>query len=313
MFKKAGLLAASCALVGGIHAAPSATGFFCGVNMGGTYTPFNEYFRGKGDDKDSQTKLFDESKAGFFIGAHVGYGYEFSKGFFAGFKVVAHYDTANIKKDAGSTTSDLHLEGKTASHFKTEYSLEAKPKFTYGAHLMLGGKVAPNILAYALIGFESTYTTIEQYIVGVRNGADTPAADSTTSNNSNSTDASKKENTSSNTEDKQVLCVFNGKTPAKIDDKEVKDLKAGDKANINILRLVPGVGVRYFLSSGLFIDAEVDVPVGFGQKVDEKHYNANPGGTLSGYKLESVHSTGATLRVKSPVGVRFGVSVGYKF
>lgn len=306
MFKRAGLLAASCALVGGIHAAPSATGFYGAATIGGTYTQVNEYFRGKSDDKDSQSKLFDESKAGFCVGGRVGYGYEFPKGFYVGFQAVALYDTAKIKKDPTEASADLSISEKNKSHFKLNYELEAKPKFTYGAHLLLGGKVAPNVLAYAFVGFEATYTTIEQYVVCVGDGI------TGTSEASNSSNTENKETTTAST-GKQVLCALNNKAPAKIDGQEVKDLKAGDKASITILRLASGVGVRYFLSSGVFLDGEVAVPVGFGQKLDEKYYNTKPTQTLNGYSFESIQSKGATLRVKSPVGVRIGVSVGYKF
>lgn len=284
------ILLASVCLAVGAHATPSATGFFAEINLGGAYDSIKEYFRADGQEKKDQKEIVKEHKNAFFVGGSLGYGYEMACGFYVGAKVYGLYDAAEIKEDKNN--KDLNVTVKLSEAdvaLSGGYTLKAKPMFSYGASIMLGGKVMPNLLAYASFGVEGTYTKIEQSIYLVN-------ADYTNGVfiNNNNTKTYIKEN-------KGTVTPGNH-----------------DEIKTTTLSFVPGIGAKYFLTSGMYFGFDAGVSIGLNKELDQKYFNKG-----SSFKASTEASTEVTLLslkdqksalyLKRDLGVRYGVSIGYKF
>lgn len=302
-FKKVLLAGMCCLSVAGAQAVPTATGFFVELNGGGSYNSIKECFRHDSQKKDSQVTMIEGTKNAFFVGGSVGYGYEMACGFYVGVKAYGLYDHAKIEKKEGDIAAwtgtvkrTLAVAASGSLNYDVAYEFEAKPQFSYGASLLLGGKVMPNLLVYVGVGGEATYTKVSQAIFGDASSYD--------------------------------FALSNGKGAVKTERMDVTQclyLTAGnnDEIKTHLFSLVPSVGVKYFLSSGVYIGADVAVAIGFNRKVDSKYLskkgeyehtvaaisNGAPGGKQD-FDFSKLKNTSY---LKKGVSVRYGLTVGYKF
>ena len=240
--------------------------------------------------------MFELSKGfGFVVGLHVGYGYEFKKGFYVGGQVYASYDFTKIEHD------DDNAEGKNISRsfmFNGEdkacstnlsYRIdELKPMFGYGAAIQAGYKVCPNILAYVSFGVEGTYTKIKQVI-----------AAETDFLIQNDHGAGFSFEATANDEKHTFVCASNG----------------GDELSVNMISLVPGIGMKWFVSDNVYVGGQVDFLIGINKKVDSKHYSSKynisyDGNTQAAYSLTD---RGSELYINRKFAVRYGIKAGYQF
>lgn len=287
-----GVLAAVVVPVSWGNAVPTGTGFFAEVEAGSSYSRFNEHFRGKNEKKKDQIEIVKEKKNSFFVGLHVGYGYEMPCGFYVGGKIYGLYNSAEIKEDekiCGEWSSPI-------TKWNTEYDyLRAKPQFSYGFSLMLGGKIVPNVLVYAQCGFESTYWKIKQLVVFTEpefgetmvlaNGVNTPV------------------------EQRKLP----GGVWMKASPEDVGEIKR------QVCSVVPGVGMKYFFNGGVYVGADFVVTIGFFRKVEEKnccgvgtfHLSADAS-TWENSSMIQLNEQG-DLYLGRNVSFRYGLTVGYKF
>ena len=290
------VLAAAAGLMvcGSVMATPSVTGFFIGADFGGAYNQFKEGWRKKDGKKADQIDFIDVHKNGVYVGGHVGYYYEFGCGFVLGGELAYSYDFSKIKHKDDATISGLKIVKDGTTHdLGGTYTLEAKPQHTYGFHLHLGGKMMPNFLAYLSLGVEGNTVSISQQLNLVTSGGtngwifangDFTKVDGTTVNGV------------------KVTTTSESKT---------------DKASVTYVRFVPGLGVKYFLNSGLYVGGDVRLPIGWNRKVDEKYLAEGADFThgdasVAGVKIDSIKTLG-NLYANSRLGVRYGISLGYKF
>jgi hypothetical protein len=280
---------------------PSTSGAFVQINGGGVYTKLKEYFRHSSQKADSQVEMLEETKkAGFYIGGGVGYGYEIGQNFYIGATIYGHYDATDVKNDEEKifSKSILDNEGKTQEMQGKYKIVEGKPIFTYGMSAQVGAKVAANIIVGASIGVEGTYTKIKQYIISegafVQNDAGIG-----------------------------VIWAYKAKTsPGTADDDMILTLKGNgtEVLKTHLISVVPGVFAKYFITPNIFAGVQVEFPIGFNKKVDEKYYNqgldyaSSINRVSEGNKVAfSLTSTDNKLYIKRPFAVRYGLTIGYKF
>lgn len=307
MMKKimlAALSATTLAMSG--NTAVSSTGFFGVVNGGGVYTKVK--LQSKHDDqeaKDRQDMLEISKDFAGFIGAGVGYGYEFANGFYVGGQVYGLYDFTKIEENKSGENITLRLgaPGTTVVDAAQilNYTTEYKPMFSYGASLMAGYKIMPNILLYASCGFEATYSKAEQCIVsnlfGIRNGSKTLSEAS-------------------------ITRAYEGKdgAPANETVKATGFTGGNEEMKVTTFSIAPGLGLRWFITPNVFFGAEAVLPIGIRKKVDEKYYNlpltcATEAGQANETKetILSLKQRGGTLYANRTISVRYGVNVGFRF
>jgi opacity protein-like surface antigen len=297
-------------LLGGVFAAAllgdfsvaetTATGAFVELNGGGAYTKLNEYFRHTSQKSGDQLKIVEVSKNfGFVIGGGVGYGYELGNHFYVGAKVSASYDCTNIDDEDGSgefKATILNGSSKQVTLNSGRYQItEGKPMFNYGVSVQIGGKVVPSILVYASFGAEGTYTKIKQYIFADSSDFTTPLSIQNEAGNN--------------------LLTFTGASGS-----EARTASNGsEELKTNLVSLVPGVGLRWFATNNVYVGAQVDFPIGVSRKVEEKYYNSKipttvtNSGTTTQSSFVSLTELKNNLYIKRPFGVRYALSVGYKF
>lgn len=310
-------LGATC-IASGLYAGigTSATGFFVEGNLGGSYNQIKEYYKHDKQDKKDMTEILEASKKfAMFLGGGLGYGYEFSNGFYVGGKAYALYNFAKIEKEAPDETNSKKISGTVGNELKTvntkgSYNIEVKPSFSYGASIQVGYKVVPNVLVYVGLGGEGTYTKAKQFIefdaVLLRQG------DIKVSQWSSTQDI----------EGAESPAFFNYVSGG------------NEELKINTFAIVPEVGFKFFLSSNVFVGGNVAFPIGFKKKMDEKYYNKELNSS-SKTKEEftvyddnnnplkehlsfnnshpSLKELGITPYFKNSLNVRYGISFGYKF
>lgn len=278
----------------GLHAVPTATGFFAELNVGGTYNRLNEQVRRNGQEKDDQVEVVKEHKNAFFVGASVGYGYEMACGFYVGAKVYGLYNNAEIKDEDHIDSTYTNSDGESAP---VKYAnLEAKPQFSYGAAVMVGGKIVPNLLVYAQCGFEGTYWKIKQrlFMVG----------------------------------DEAVVTIYNtsNETYKYENDKYVFEVKTqgGEEVKRNTFSFVPGIGAKYFFNNGMYVGVDCGVAVGIYRELEDKNFcsddmqlttkatnKVEDGDGFDG-KYDSVAGK-LSVHIGRNIAFRYGLSIGYKF
>lgn len=307
-------LGATC-IASGLYAGigTSATGFFVEGNFGGSYNQIKEYYKHNKQDKKDAPEILDASKKfAMYLGGGLGYGYEFSNGFYVGGRAYGLYNFAKIEKEAPDETNskkikftDLGVDGEES--IKGSYKIEVKPLFSYGATLQVGYKVVPNVLVYVGLGGEGTYTKAKQFI-----------------------------------EFDAILLQQGDMSVSKwtslVGDPEVSiwvnRINGGnEELKINTFAVVPEIGFKFFLSSNMFVGGNVAFPIGFKKKMDEKYYNKaltvhavdkndfiDPDtGENKGKReqkectYQSVKELGITPYFKNSLNVRYGISFGYKF
>lgn len=277
-----------------LRAAPSSSGFFAEVNFGGTYNRFNEQFRHNDVEKKDQVEFVKEHKNAFFVGANLGYGYELPCGFYVGAKVYGLYNTAEIEpKD--NITSNI---GKVFA-FNTMYDhLKARPQLSYGAAIMIGGRMIPNLLVYGQCGFEGTYWKIEQRVIATgQNG-----------NNSVVTALVNKANTAL-----PEITIGSGTVRGTAED--------GEEIKRNAFSIVPGIGAKYFFNSGMYVGVDAGVSIGIFREIEAKNIKGGkyeykePGEEWDDLDKEDMPSlsNSGKIYIGRNIAVRYGLSLGYKF
>lgn len=313
-------LGATC-IASGLYAGigTSATGFFVEGNLGGSYNQIKEYYKHDKQDKKDMTEILEASKKfAMFLGGGLGYGYEFSNGFYVGGKAYALYNFAKIEKEAPDETNSKKISGTIGNELKTvnikgSYNIEVKPSFSYGASIQVGYKVVPNVLVYVGLGGEGTYTKAKQFIEF--DACLLKQGNIKTSKWSSSVDTP----------------TFAPGSPYGICDFWVDYKEGGNEdLKINTFAVVPEVGFKFFLSSNMFVGGNVTFPIGFKKKMDEKYYNKAikvdyiskeeklPSGDdkhlrAEGVTVMSLKELGITPYFKNSLNVRYGISFGYKF
>lgn len=292
--------AASLLLGSAVQATPTVTGFYIGVQAGGAYNQFKQGFRPKDGKKDTQVDVIDTHKNSFYLGAHVGYYYEFNCGLVLGAELSYNYDFAKIKHKDDNKISGKTFKTKDGTELKDLvgfYTLEAKPQHTYGFHMHVGGKMMPNFLAYVSLGVEGNYVSIqEQFALLTKDG-------------------------------QQGAIWANGDWTKlekyKVDDKlyvTTESENKTDKASVTHVRFVPGIGLKYFLDNGMYVGLQCQLPIGWNKKMDEK-YLGNTCEYKYGESESTINTTGTnfalkdnvTSHVSSKLAVRYGLMFGYKF
>ncbi|MDR1907984.1 MAG: hypothetical protein LBQ43_03950 [Holosporales bacterium] len=315
------LVAALCVMPVVANAEYNISGFFCGINGGGGNGKLVEYFLKNGAKAKDKVEGAKVTGGRAFVGGEIGGGAEFN-GFYVGLTVNAAYGFLEnkTKTDQTKTVAKLALgDATTTSDYDSIANLVVKPKFEYGAALLLGGKVTPNVLAYLSLGFVGTYHTVDQtlrVLYKVAGKADAvAAADKLDTVNgfvvSNGTTVSLDLKA-----DDAGKALSTGYETAKIENKDKVDAM-----KITTFGFVPGVGVKYFLESGVYIGVDVGVKIGFGRKADAKYaasgtkltYTTTAGTAATTKDLQTLANTKHDLYLKEGVGVRAGISVGYKF
>ncbi|MDR0632519.1 MAG: hypothetical protein LBF84_00035 [Holosporales bacterium] len=286
------LLGTTCAaalLMGSVaFSNPSSTGFYAGIRLGGAYNKVKESFRHSSQKKDTQVDIIEVSRNGVSGGAVIGYGYELSCGIYVGANMSAAYDFTKIDGDKGTGTfkkTILQKDGTPVPIDNGAYKVDIRPMVTYGFAVQVGGKIMPNVLAYASFGVEGTYTKIKQVITGgfnfvvqneMGNGDVVTESDGTTS--------------------AQLTLSTNGT----------------EEAKIHLLSLTPGVGAKWFANRNVYVGVQCDFPIGLNKKLDEKYYTQNLA-TATTTQISSVSALGNSIYVKRPLGVRYALTVGCKF
>lgn len=281
---------------------PSATGFFVGLKAGGAYTKLGEYARHTSQKAKDQVELVDVKKNfGFIAGIDAGYGYEMNNGFYIGGKIYGIYDATKIDGEDGKGDFSKTMLSKDGSQFTAvgNYEInEAKPQYTFGAAVQVGGKLMPCLLAYASLGVEMTKTKIKQYIY-----AEDFALQNDFGMGTVHTYGYKK---ADNTE---VI----------VKDAKFKD-NGSEEMDINLISVVPGIGVKWFFTPSVYVGAEVDMPIGISKKADAKYFNkvstlesASFTDTDSKMNVVTLEGQSNDLYVKRNLGVRYGLTIGMKF
>lgn len=308
-------LGATC-IASGLYAGigTSATGFFVEGNLGGSYNQIKEYYKHDKQDKKDMTEILEASKKfAMFLGGGLGYGYEFSNGFYVGGKAYALYNFAKIEKEAPDETNSKKITYTDESrevkseNFKGSYKIEVKPLFSYGAAIHVGYKVVPNVLVYVGLGGEGTYTKAKQFIefdsILLKQGdIKTP----------------------------QWTSFAEANTP--LDCNYISE--GNDELKFNSFALVPEIGLKFFLSSNIYIGGNIAFPIGFKKKMDEKYYNkdvnvhiitkneidytdkdgnAKHGKAEFNNPCKSLKNFDITHYIKNTLNVRYGFTVGFRF
>lgn len=310
-------LGATC-IASGLYAGigTSATGFFVEGNLGGSYNQIKEYYKHDTQDKKDMTEILEASKKfAMFLGGGLGYGYEFSNGFYVGGKAYALYNFAKIEKKTEDESVEKKIKYTNSKGEVVDATLkgcnefEIKPLVSYGASVHVGYKVIPNVLVYVGLGGEGTYTKAKQFI-----------------------------------EFDDVILMQGGVHPAKWTEyithyarNGIHVYKSGgnEELKINTFAIVPEVGFKFFLSSNMFVGGNVTFPIGFKKKMDEKYYSKGiktdvtvqitkeeaeksngkykEGGLTGDASFNSLKELGITPYFKNSLNVRYGISFGYKF
>jgi hypothetical protein len=292
MIKKflAGAACAAVVLSGVAFSNPSATGFFADLNLGGAYNKLKESLRHSSQKKDTQVDVLEVSKNfGFYVGAALGYGYELPCGVYIGGNIYGGYDFTKIDGDKGTGkfSKTIQTNNDAAVAIDGVYKVDIRPMGVYGAAIQVGGKIMPNVLAFASFGVEGTYTKIKQYIAAGFQGLV-----------QNELGNGEKIYETQGNETKFVTLTSNGT----------------EEAKIHLISLVPGLGAKYFFTPAVSVGVRCDFLIGIGRKLDDKY---NKGGTAQGadgaVTLQSPAELGNSIYVKRQLGVRYGITLGYKF
>ncbi|GHS95728.1 hypothetical protein AGMMS50296_0720 [Alphaproteobacteria bacterium] len=286
-----------------VQAVPRATGWLVEVQTGLTYSTLGEYFRASDQKKNDQAKFIEEKKRGFLVGGAVGGGREMMCRLYMGFKIYGFYDTAKVEKkeDNKDKKASFRLRLKHAPDSKERkdcvltghYNAEISPVVSLGGALMLGFKVFPNVLAYVSFGVEGTFTKVEQILTLQQ-------------------------------DDKNVsLLQANGMEPG---EPFQPDENAAlfyfhakhDPIKAYLLSLVPGIGLKYFLTPNTYLGVDAGVAIGLNKKVNEKYfdktgYRAAEKAAEKGDPLRSLKELESAFYLKRKIGIRGHLSAGMKF
>lgn len=316
------------------NAAVSATGFFGEVNGGGSYNKIKLYLAGASEEKKDKKEFVEEHKNAGFVGGAIGYGYEFVRGFYVGVKAYVNYDFAKIEKKQDFKADGNKFLFKSSDSdagsrsLPVAYDMEYKPMCNFGGGLQVGFKIMPNILVYASVAAEGTYSKLNMVgefagIAYMRMGDKTPQLHALVMKNATESSGY-----------------------ATLSDQG----EAAEKAKVTTFSLVPGLGLKWFITPNIYVGAEVNIPCGFTRKIDAKYYSQSKGVDAHGgarlhsgkaYTYDpttkvytesnigvgdevspstmdlmfpfSLNANGNTLYVKRVVSVRYGLIVGFKF
>lgn len=316
------------------NAAVSATGFFGEVNGGGSYNKIKLYLAGASEEKKDKKEFVEEHKNAGFVGGAIGYGYEFVRGFYVGVKAYVNYDFAKIEKKQDFKADGNKFLFKSSDSdigsrsLPVAYDMEYKPMCNFGGGLQVGFKIMPNILVYASVAAEGTYSKLNMVgefagIAYMRMGDKTPQLHALLYK--------------SDTESSGYATLSD-------------QGEAAEKAKVTTFSLVPGLGLKWFITPNIYVGAEVNIPCGFTRKIDAKYYSQSKTPDFNGAILHSgkayaydattkgyteinvgvggaipnpgtcdmgvptsLNANGNTLYVKRVVSVRYGLIVGFKF
>ncbi|MDR2464273.1 MAG: hypothetical protein LBD36_01490 [Holosporales bacterium] len=305
------VLMAGLFVVPSVNAEPTVSGAFVGLTVGGSHVSVKEYFRENGKTAKDQKEGFAPSGNGFYCGGELGGGYSFN-GVYVGAKIYLHWNATEAKLSESNkkvTKSLLLGESKEAVSLAGTANVSIRPRFEYGAAVLLGGQIAPSAIAYLSFGVEGAAAKISQsfalansdYTKGIflNNDLDTQYTYESASN-------------------------FTGNNPV-VSPTKVTPPKQ-DPIKQTLWSIVPGVGFKYFFDSGVFLGADVNIAIGLNSNVDQKYFNKNATYTGTGpaaangaagaavsAEIPSISAQKITLHIKKGLGIRYGVCIGYKF
>lgn len=144
-----GFLASACAVASSVVAAPSYTGFYIGVEGGGSYWRMKAKNDSENHEIVEKLKFDDEytSKGLGRIGGFIGGGKQFCGGFYLGGQI-----------GGGALFGTLEEGGELGS-------VELKARYYYDADVHFGYVVTPGFLVYLSGGFEGHGTRVEKIVV----------------------------------------------------------------------------------------------------------------------------------------------------
>lgn len=276
---------------------PTTSGIFADVRLGAVWHELKEFVRGKDQTAVEQVTLIHEGKTGAEVGLSAGAGLEIRGKVYLGVRGHGHFDLTNITEtDAKKTFTGLQiaLNGVDVIAYEGFYTLSARPRWAFGADLLIGAKLAPNILGYGFFGFENRKTFVSQQINAytadgrvaffIANGGFKPFKDVATSTQLN---------VASSTTNPCPEIQFSAK------------------------RFLFGVGARLYTSAHLYMLFEVSFSLGkattleprFFNKTNDLTYGSTPLTTTS----TNLHTEGAHLILQPGVGANVRCGLGFQF
>jgi hypothetical protein len=298
----------------------TTSGFYVGVLVGGSHVGVHSFFRKEGEKKADQKKYGELSGFGGSFGGEVGAGFEMSN-IFVGINAYGGATVKELTTEASKKTGNVSLslgDEKTATSYSLAVDQTMKVKAFYGASIQLGGKVSQSCLVYASFGVEGTYLTPSQKVLVVAKetdetkAAEEPGRGFALANGTVTYDTTTEPLKSIAPENIFSLKVAPGDSKAK---------------GTTLVSLAPGLGIKYLLTSGIYVGVQLDVLIGLNKKANDDQLDkdtkvdwalsngASPAASAGDktYTIKSAKAQKVNVYYKQPVGCRVGLKLGYKF